>query len=1731
MEARIVVHLDGSPITKESREIRDELNKSIKLEPKNDDVKMVQGRLIGYRKEITKTRKDIEELSKTRFTTDDLKNRIEETTDVITRLTEKKKEYEQAMRASVIPSGRGSPEDYAQKVQIATLKLEEAKKQLKDFETLKAKAEATKSGSVIGYDLSKAKEQLAHLAEYTEKSRKSNDEFRAGQEAAKLAIRENARLEKELANNAAQAAKNAGELHDKGSVAPSMEPEANAANDFAQNLGNASAQAEILHEKIESVDEGAKSTSVDTEDISNNFDKAQKAAEDFQTTLNNIDLNANVFEMDPSELDPYTQALKSLLKQLRGTDITGKEDVFNQIYDQLIRCGRAASEYKHNLDKVEEVTENLEPPNLDADVTKMNVAELKKYEIQLKAVKKEIESENMPKEREGEYQKVVDQLERAKRVLADYRKNLDRVEEAVKEIPPLDLKADVAKMNIFELRRYIQQLSATIKGIETQGMPVERATEYQQATDQLIRAQRAAADYKKNLDKVAEATKEIPPIDLNVDVTKMNIAELVRYMQQLKDKQKEIESAGMPEERDSEYVRVTEQIIRTQRAINDYKKSLDGVRQKQDESANSGSNFSMIIGGIRDAFSRLRSEGSSALSGIRKAFNRVTGAVSKFKSNMSKGFNNLTRTVHKLRSSINKLSNSMNRSFKHGFTNLVKYVFGFRSLFFLVRRVRKYIKEGMDNLAHYNDKVNKNVKSHNLFNDAMNELMTSLNYLKNAWGAAFSPLIISVMPALTALIDKLAVAGNYVAYFIATLTGQATAYNALKTAVDDYADSLDKSGSSAKKNSDKQDELNEKLAEYDKLLVIKQDKDKTSTPNGGSGGSNADAVDYSKMFTTIKADDNLAGALREALEKSDFTTVGNIVRDKIVAALTSIEWNDVKQKASSFGTNLGEFIVGFFDPDAKGNSIAKEVGKALGNAFVTGNVFLNALLTELKKHDWGKDISDAIKSFLTTGLQDTGNGKSGFKLAGENFKGIVTLIIDTFCSAIMNFPTDSFITAITDFITGALGPDNTGAQNIATKMGTALGKLFTDGTKIVNAIVTELKKYKWGSNLADGFKSFLEKGLEKDPTTGKSGWELSGETLHKIVTGIVDGICDFVKKFPYDEFETAIGDWIKGFKPMQTLGTIAKGTILIGMGVLKLGVGAIKALADDISDEMLNQTIEIKKSTFTGPDGEDIELELKPFVDWTEHPLLAWADSILTDAGEFTVQMVFGIKSLEETITFANNLESTLKTIKDYLTVIRALLGDPLAIYEWAKGISESDNLFKRIFKDKEGFLKSGLGGGGGYGFRYSQGGKDIIGDMTPENSEIMLLESAWKKVSDAITTPLTTIKEGIYGKDEGTGKNKKHIKGLIDYWNELKSTIGAPFSVPLDKIKSALFDEKTGIMQYFVGNGSIIQKIKDKLGLGSDNKIGIVGALGKAFTNPLGTIKSALFDEKTGIMQYFVGNKGIVQKIKDKLGLGSNNTIGIVGALKNAFTNPLGSIKTSLFDEKSGLMQYFVGNNSIIKKIQDKMSGLNLGQYLDFSKMFQLPRTVDKMLSESQKSIWEKLFGYKYKNKHINGIFDDIKDKFVDTFEAIQKGLKSPISTIVDMVGGLVNGVINGINTMCKDLVQVKLPGGNYLFPGKYTPINTWDVNAFKKKYGLAQGAVIPPNKEFLAVLGDQKHGTNIETPLDTMVDAFKIALAEGGGTNHEPIMLQLDGRTVAQVVWNEEEKKYKQTGFGLAY
>ena len=82
-----------------------------------------------------------------------------------------------------------------------------------------------------------------------------------------------------------------------------------------------------------------------------------------------------------------------------------------------------------------------------------------------------------------------------------------------------------------------------------------------------------------------------------------------------------------------------------------------------------------------------------------------------------------------------------------------------------------------------------------------------------------------------------------------------------------------------------------------------------------------------------------------------------------------------------------------------------------------------------------------------------------------------------------------------------------------------------------------------------------------------------------------------------------------------------------------------------------------------------------------------------------------------------------------------------------------------------------------------------------------------------------------------------------------------------------------------------------------------------------------------------------------------------------------------------------------------------------------------------------------------------------------------------------------------------------------------------------LAKGAVLPPNKPFLALVGDQKHGTNIEAPLQTIVDAFNIALqgnANYGGGNTE-VVLEIDGREFGRAVVEQGNRENRRIGTRL--
>ena len=141
--------------------------------------------------------------------------------------------------------------------------------------------------------------------------------------------------------------------------------------------------------------------------------------------------------------------------------------------------------------------------------------------------------------------------------------------------------------------------------------------------------------------------------------------------------------------------------------------------------------------------------------------------------------------------------------------------------------------------------------------------------------------------------------------------------------------------------------------------------------------------------------------------------------------------------------------------------------------------------------------------------------------------------------------------------------------------------------------------------------------------------------------------------------------------------------------------------------------------------------------------------------------------------------------------------------------------------------------------------------------------------------------------------------------------------------------------------------------------------------------------------------------------------------------------------------------------------------------------------------------------------------------------GFKGAVNSIIGFINGLLSAAANGINSVLKIFngLSYDIPDWVPVFGGKKFGFSFQMVNPPKIPY-LAQGAVIPPNRAFMAVLGDQKHGTNLEAPEDLI---RKIVREEsGGGGADRPIVfvLKIGKRTLGKAVVGSLNELTRQNG-----
>lgn len=141
-----------------------------------------------------------------------------------------------------------------------------------------------------------------------------------------------------------------------------------------------------------------------------------------------------------------------------------------------------------------------------------------------------------------------------------------------------------------------------------------------------------------------------------------------------------------------------------------------------------------------------------------------------------------------------------------------------------------------------------------------------------------------------------------------------------------------------------------------------------------------------------------------------------------------------------------------------------------------------------------------------------------------------------------------------------------------------------------------------------------------------------------------------------------------------------------------------------------------------------------------------------------------------------------------------------------------------------------------------------------------------------------------------------------------------------------------------------------------------------------------------------------------------------------------------------------------------------------------------------------------------IKGIIQFITGVFTGDWKKAWEGVSNIFKGIVDGLANIfkapLNFIIDGINGFLKGLNKIKIPDWVPAVGGK-----GFNIPMIPR---LAKGAVIPPNNEFLAVLGDQKSGNNIETPENLLRQVVREET--GGGASN-------GGTTVVKVYIGDEE------------
>lgn len=433
----------------------------------------------------------------------------------------------------------------------------------------------------------------------------------------------------------------------------------------------------------------------------------------------------------------------------------------------------------------------------------------------------------------------------------------------------------------------------------------------------------------------------------SMDSAKVNTYEA--QIKRLKQELAELANKGFSQY-DPEYDSVAKNLQEVIYAKKAYDKELKSSIQAENESAKSTNNTANTLKNLKSVLSGASRLFSSIASGAIKAYKGVVTFCRGAKT-ITKALASPIATLGKLKNALLGVQKQSGRKF--GVPQMIGMSLLYSSVFGMISGIKQAISDGTKNLVQYSNEYNKSISS----------IVSALLYLKNAWAAAFAPIVNVVGPYIQSFINMIASALNAVGKFMAALTGKGFVVQAKKV-FQDYGASLDKTSGGLDDANKSAKELQRTILGFDELNVLNAPNNDSG--NSGSGGGDGIELTPSDMFETVPvtgAVADFAKRLREAFLKEDWEGLGDLIAEGLNKGLRkiydAINWNNVGSQITKFADGFTRTFNRVIENRGLWDTLGRTIGTGINTAVKTANLFIG---------DGGINFK-AIGTGIATGLR------------------------------------------------------------------------------------------------------------------------------------------------------------------------------------------------------------------------------------------------------------------------------------------------------------------------------------------------------------------------------------------------------------------------------------------------------------------------------------------------------------------------------------------------------------------------------------------------------------------------------------------------------------------------------------------------------------------------------------------------------------------------------------------